>query len=88
MKFININQIKTENIDPFLPENQIVETAYFEELDAKVTLYYHYEKDSMMVKIEKGTQVLCDEMGGRLTYNRTIEQMKGIIQFNSESWEN
>jgi hypothetical protein len=84
-KLIPIDQIKMENIDPFKPENQIVDVTFFPELNARVTLYYHYERDSMRVKIEKGSNVLEDTMGGRLTYERTIEQIKGIIKYNREA---
>jgi hypothetical protein len=72
---ISMDKIITEKIDPFKPEDQIVETRYFNQLDATVTLYYGHKKDSMMVKVESEGVTLFNEPGARITFNHIVMEL-------------
>lgn len=81
-KLIPLNKITMEHIDPFLPKNQIVDVTLFEPENISVTLYYHYKKDSMMVRVEKDSKLVWEEQGARPTYNQIVTEVEYLINEN------
>jgi hypothetical protein len=78
-KKIPMNKIVVEKIDPFLAKNQIIDVTSFDEVNVKVTFYYHYKKDCLMIKVEQDSIILFHEMGARPSYNSIVAMLKDAL---------
>lgn len=79
-KYINLNDLVIEEIDPFLGKDQLISVANFGDFGIQITLYYHDADDCLKVKIEQNGVLLYERMGARPTFKRIVSLIRESIE--------